>query len=94
MTIEATYPDGTYRYVANTFDMLRLVNKIHSFDEDCLLKEIDLLSGTIKADEYDDVIEALESFKLKDEQADDARDGLLDAIRYAKDNGYEWVIFT
>jgi len=94
MTVEATYPDGTYQFVGNTFPMLALVRSIQSTDKDCPLKEFDLLTGHISAIDYGAVKKALESFEMNDEKADQCRAGLISALDVAINEGHDFVIFT
>lgn len=94
MTVEATYPDGTYLFVSNTFSALSLVKTIHAAESECPLKDMDLLSGSIEKEQFAVALKALSSFEVEDEKVDAARMGYVEAIQHAMDNGHEYLVFT
>jgi len=94
MTVEATYPDGTYLFVGNTFAAIALVRTVQDADGECPLKDLDLLSGSIEKEKFEAALKALSSFELEDEKVDAARMGYADAIRHAIENDYDYLVFT
>lgn len=94
MTVEATFPDGTYQFVGNTFAAIALVKTIGDADGECPLKDLDLLSGSIEKEQFAVALKALSSFEVEDEKVDAARMGYVEAIQHAMDNGHEYLVFT
>ena len=94
MTVDATYPDGTYRFVGNTFQMMAFVHTIQSTDKKCPLKDFDLLTGHLDAKDFQTVKTELEAFELEDEKLENCRIGLISAIDTAIEHDHKFLVFT